>query len=71
MTQSISTDPNQFQTDVFDPVTGHVDPILSAESARIVLSEVNTVRVAGTSTIDVSATQAKRALAKKAFLTSR
>ena len=59
------------QTEVFDPVTGHIDAVLTKEATRIVLAEVNTVRVAGSSQIDAPATLAKRAAAKRAFLASR
>ena len=72
MTQSLNPDLDVqlAQTEVFDQ-NGRIDPVASAESARLVLAEINTVRIAGSSQIDAPATKVKRVAAKRAFLASR
>lgn len=70
MTQSINPDTDAQQLEVYDQ-NGRVDPVGSIESAHQVLAEINTVRIAGSSQIDVPATKLRRAAAKRAFQASR
>ncbi len=58
------------QLEVFDSVTGHIDPIATAEATRFVLHNDNTVRLSNGS-VDITATLVKRKAAKAAFLTLR
>jgi uncharacterized protein YdbL (DUF1318 family) len=57
----------QSQTEVYDPVTGRLDPVKTRELTKFVLNDVNTVRFAGGS-VDHASTLAKRKSAKLTFL---
>jgi hypothetical protein len=71
MTQSVNQDSfiQSAQLEVYDPVTGHIDAAASAEAARQVLADSNTVRVNGV--VDHVQTLAKRKTAKQSFLATR
>jgi len=71
MTQSINQDLQHqlVQAEVFDPITGHLDGVATAECAKQVLQDANTVRVNGV--VDPVKTLAKRIVAKQAFHASR
>ena len=58
------------QVEVYDPKTGHIDAVQTAQATKEVLAEVNTVRVPGGG-VDHVATLAKRKTAKATFLASR
>jgi len=57
------------QTEIFDPVTGRIDPVATIECQKQILADSNTVRVNGA--VDHIQTLAKRKTAKQSFLASR
>ncbi len=58
------------RVELFD-ANGHIDGAASVAATREVHADSNTVRLPGSSAIDVPNTQAKRALAKAAVLARR